>query len=142
MNKVNTPVINLQPCWANWPQSLSLFSFTFHSFQLTHAPSLPHTLLCHAVFTLALRHFRFRCIDDNDDVDNFSTVVGTIKPAPSIVIRLLTIVTMPEMAYVDGWSVSFASVQFAIVVVFAPLPINPIISCKAKRCSWLRLPVP
>lgn len=112
------------PCWAKWPQCLvQPLSSSYASFICLHRMQfLPFA---------ALQHFRFRRLRWQ-----FLCCQGDhLTRAPSIVKRLLTIPS-PEMAYVDGWSASWGSVQFgslssAALVVFARLLINPIISCKA-----------
>lgn len=127
---------------------------------LSHSPvsysvSLAYSLSTHAVFTFALRHFRFRC---NGDVaiapSQLPQGVASIKRKPStVILRLLRIAT-PERWLMQRWMVCRTHcllqlplpqplLQLLLLLLLSLLvcPINPIISCKAMRCSWLDFPV-
>lgn len=94
---------------------------------LPYSVSLAYSLSTHAVFTFALRHFRFRC---NGDVaiapSQLPQGVASIKRKPStVILRLLRIATPErEMAYaeMDGLQDSLLAAAAAVVVVFARLP--------------------
>lgn len=111
--------------------SKCLFFSLSHTLPLpfSRIPYLAYSLSTHAVFTFALRHFRFRC---NGDVaiapSQLPQGVASIKRKPStVILRLLRIATPErEMAYaeMDGLQdlLLAAAVFVVVVVVFARLP--------------------